>query len=113
MTVGVYGLVASIVKLDDAGFHLAAKTGKAPRACGRLIVAAAPKLMKGLSALGTAAMFLVGGGIIAHGTPGLSALAHKLPGGSLMSALIDGAVGLVAGAVILSLTKAWPHRSGR
>ncbi|MGQ0512259.1 MAG: DUF808 domain-containing protein, partial [Betaproteobacteria bacterium] len=66
MTVGVYGLVAGIVKLDDAGLHLSGGTG-AGRALGLAILAVAPWLMKGLSVAGTAAMFLVGGGILVHG----------------------------------------------
>lgn len=80
ITVGVYGLVAGIVKLDDAAMHLMASkvsgtVGRAIRAFGRLILNACPYLMKTLSVVGTAAMFLVGGGILVHGVPGaLSAL---------------------------------------
>ncbi len=74
MTVGVYGLVAGIVKLDDAGLHLAARPadaafGRMQRALGTQIVRSAPYLMKGLAIAGTAAMFLVGGGILTHGVP--------------------------------------------
>jgi uncharacterized protein len=74
MTVGVYGLVAGIVKLDDVGLHLARQRGvSAPariqRAVGVWLLRAAPWLMKGLSYAGTAAMFLVGGGILTHGIP--------------------------------------------
>ncbi len=77
MTVGVYGLVAGIVKLDDVGLHLSqpskdssaeSKPGLKNR-IGRMIVAGTPYLMKFLSIAGTAAMFLVGGGILAHGIP--------------------------------------------
>ena len=72
MTVGVYGLVAGIVKLDDAGLHLSRAAGAQAwqafkRALGRGMLAAAPWLMKTLSVAGTAAMFLVGGGILTHG----------------------------------------------
>ncbi len=72
MTVGVYGLVAGIVKLDDAGLHLNAKTGngvgaRIQRAMGAAILRVAPWLMKTLSVVGTAAMFMVGGGILTHG----------------------------------------------
>lgn len=80
ITVGVYGLVAGIVKLDDAGMHLMASkvsgtVGRAIRAFGRFILNVCPYLMKTLSVVGTAAMFLVGGGILVHGVPGaLSAL---------------------------------------
>ena len=75
MTVGVYGLVAGIVKLDDGGLYLSRRTGDtASRACCAAWApcsAAAPWLMKGLSVAGTAAMFLVGGGILVHGIPPL------------------------------------------
>lgn len=67
MTIGVYGLVAGIVKLDDAGLALRKKASGAARALGKVILAGAPLLMKLLSLVGTAAMFLVGGGIITHG----------------------------------------------
>jgi len=67
MTVGVYGLVAGIVKLDDAGLHLSRKPSAPLAATGRGILRAAPWLMKFLSVAGTAAMFLVGGGILVHG----------------------------------------------
>src|SRR6185503_1483925 len=73
MTIGVYGLVAGIVKLDDAGLYLSKRAGAA-RAFGDFILALAPWLMKGLSVAGTAAMFLVGGGILVHGIPPL----HRL-----------------------------------
>jgi hypothetical protein len=74
MTAGVYGLVAGIVKLDDAGMQLARRPGerafaRIQRALGARIVHAAPWLMKGLAYAGTAAMFLVGGGILTHGIP--------------------------------------------
>jgi predicted DNA repair protein MutK len=81
ITVGVYGLVAGIVKLDDIGMHLVDRDGISKwvhfqRWCGRWILRLAPKLMKTLSVLGTAAMFLVGGGILVHGIPPLAALLH-------------------------------------
>src|SRR5690606_22109358 len=69
MTVGVYGLVAGIVKLDDLGLHLSRHAQAWKKALGRGILAFAPWLMKALSVLGTAAMFLVGGGIVLHGLP--------------------------------------------
>lgn len=71
MTAGVYGLVAGIVKLDDAGLYLSRQASDAAQSFGRGILAAAPWLMKVLSVAGTAAMFLVGGGIISHGWPAL------------------------------------------
>ena len=106
MTIGVYGLVAGIVKLDDAGLALSRREGLA-RALGRGILATAPYLMKGLSIAGTVAMFLVGGGILAHGLPGvhdLSAKIEKMEGlGALLNPLFNGTLGIVAGALILGL----------
>ncbi|WP_326539143.1 DUF808 domain-containing protein [Pseudorhodoferax sp.] len=112
MTVGVYGLVAGIVKLDDAGLYLS-RRGGAQAALGRGILAAAPWLMKALSVAGTAAMFLVGGGILTHGIgflhhgiEGLTHAAEALPGGGLLGAvapsLANFVVGIVAGAVVLA-----------
>src|SRR5690606_9673941 len=77
MTIGVYGLVAGIVKLDDFGLHLAQRTSSTVQAMGRGILRATPWLMKFLSIAGTAAMFLVGGSILAHGVP---AVAHWIEG---------------------------------
>jgi hypothetical protein len=111
MTVGVYGLVAGIVKLDDAGLHLHRSAGEGAlargrRALGGAILAAAPWLMKGLSIAGTAAMFLVGGGILAHGVPFLhhavQEIARQAGGfGSVVSLMADGLVGIAAGALVL------------
>ena len=67
MTVGVYGIVAGIVKMDDAGVYLLEKPGALARAIGKGLLLAAPKLMKALAVIGTAAMFMVGGGILVHG----------------------------------------------
>jgi hypothetical protein len=120
MTVGVYGLVAGIVKLDDAGLYLARREGpgwftQLLRLFGRGMLAFAPWLMKLLSVLGTAAMFLVGGGILAHGIPWLAhgierfaAQGEGLSGaGPLLSALTpllaNLGVGLVAGAVAVAI----------
>src|SRR6187200_3039979 len=76
MTVGVYGLVGGIVKLDDGGLYLSRRSGdtafaRMQRGLGGAILAGAPWLLKGLSVAGTAAMFLVGGGILVHGIPPL------------------------------------------
>ncbi|CAN7750963.1 DUF808 domain-containing protein [Pseudorhodoferax sp. Leaf265] len=112
MTIGVYGLVAGIVRLDDAGLHLS-RLGGARAALGRAILAAAPWLMKGLSVVGTAAMFLVGGGILTHGVAvlhhGIEEMAHATaiwPGGpfweAITPALANAGVGIVAGAVVLA-----------
>ena len=100
MTVGVYGLVAGIVKLDDAGLHLTRKQSAIARALGAAILRVAPWLMKGLSVAGTAAMFLVGGGILVHGIP---ALHHLVENASMLASLaLDGVAGIVAGAVTLA-----------
>jgi predicted DNA repair protein MutK len=109
MTVGVYGLVAGIVKLDDFGLYLSQRAGAAARGAGAAILRAAPWLMKGLSVGGTAAMFLVGGGILVHGVPALAhaieRTAEGMPGafGVLMTLLLDALVGIVAGAVVLGV----------
>ena len=109
MTVGVYGLVAGIVKLDDAGLYLNRQASAAAQALGRGILAAAPWLMKGLSVVGTAAMFLVGGGIISHGWPWLhhasEAAVHQSGAalGWLSPLLFDAAVGIATGIVVLGV----------
>ncbi len=107
MTVGVYGLVAGIVKLDDAGLYLMQKSSALARATGRVLLAAAPKLMKALAVLGTAAMFLVGGGILVHGLPVLhhwvaDVAPHVGAFALLVSLLMDALVGIVAGALVLA-----------
>ncbi|MEY4516245.1 MAG: hypothetical protein RL180_591 [Pseudomonadota bacterium] len=108
MTVGVYGLVAGIVKLDDAGFYLLKKPSQVAQAFGRGLVATAPKLMKFLSVAGTIAMFLVGGGILGHGVPvlhhGVEHLA-QMTGffTSITAALLNGLIGLIAGALVLAV----------
>lgn len=107
MTVGVYGLVAGIVKLDDAGLYLSRQGGGAARSVGRAILVAAPWLMKALSVAGTAAMFLVGGGILTHGIAPLHHAIETLLQGSgglvqlLLSSLLDALVGIAAGALVL------------
>lgn len=104
MTAGVYGLVAGIVKLDDAGLHLARRRRKPLlRTLGRGILRTAPLLMKGLTVGGTAAMFLVGGGILAHGIPAIQALRHRLEHMPVGGPLMDGLTGLVAGTLALLL----------
>lgn len=102
MTVGVYGLVAGIVKLDDAGLWLLQRPARAARVLGRGILATAPQLMRVLSVAGTAAMFLVGGGILVHG---IAPLAHAIEPlarhSSLLPPLANAATGLLAGALAL------------
>lgn len=123
MTVGVYGLVAGIVKLDDAGFYLV-KTqasnvwGRFKRGFGHAILAFAPFLMKTLSVVGTAAMFLVGGGILIHGIPGSHDWVHHAEQAAqaipavgaalawLTPSLLNALFGLIAGALVLLLVTA-------
>ncbi|OGB08413.1 MAG: hypothetical protein A3E25_12515 [Burkholderiales bacterium RIFCSPHIGHO2_12_FULL_69_20] len=107
MTVGVYGLVAGIVKLDDAGLWLTGRAGAAQQALGRGLLVGAPWLMKGLSVVGTAAMFLVGGGILTHGIAPIHHAIESLTAGAgalmatLLPLLADAVVGVVAGALVL------------
>jgi uncharacterized protein len=108
MTVGVYGLVAGIVKLDDLGLHLLQKPSRPIRAIGHGILWFAPKLMRALSVLGTAAMFMVGGSILVHGFPwlghALEALAAPMGAFKVVgTTLLDGLAGVVAGASVLGL----------
>lgn len=112
MTIGVYGLVAGIVKLDDFGLHLTLRAGKhaqVRRALGRGILVTAPYLMKFLSIAGTAAMFLVGGGILTHGIPvihhWIEAFSKGLgsPLSAIAPTLLDGVAGVIAGAIVLAV----------
>lgn len=120
MTAGVYGLVAAIVKLDDVGLYLSERQGQGSmwnivRRFGLMLVSAAPKLMKLLTVVGTAAMFMVGGGIIAHGihsigawieqqavavsaVEGVGSVLHML-----LPVLLNAVLGIIAGAVVLVL----------
>jgi predicted DNA repair protein MutK len=114
MTVGVYGLVAGIVKLDDAGLYLSRRGNGALQLVGRALLAAAPMLMRALTFAGTIAMFMVGGGILVHGVPALhhlvdsaAAATATVPGiGRVLAAItpsvIDAAAGLVAGAIAVA-----------
>lgn len=116
MTLGVYGFVAGIVKIDDAGLYLSWRSGtglgaRVPRALGRGLLRAAPWLMKALAIVGTAAMFLVGGGILVHG---LAPLHHAVEaamaqvgganaGGVVQVVLplgLDAVTGVVAGGLV-------------
>lgn len=113
MTVGVYTLVAGIVKLDDVGFWLLKKPAKIARTLGAALVAAAPKLMKFLAVVGTVAMFMVGGGILVHGIPGSHDVIHHLVQwlesvsvvGVVLAwiapSVVSMLIGLVAGALVL------------
>jgi predicted DNA repair protein MutK len=107
MTVGVYGIVAGIVKLDDAGLHLCRRKSSVARAVGGVLLRAAPWLMKFLSIAGTAAMFLVGGGILVHGVPALhhlvEAAADLAPQIENVATLLANlVVGFVAGGVLVA-----------
>jgi uncharacterized protein len=123
MTVGVYGFVAGIVKLDDAGMLLLRDASRSAggwlkRALGNGLLWIAPRMMKVLSVLGTAAMFLVGGGILLHGVAPLSGWLHGVqhaaagvPGvgavlADLTPALLNGGTGIVAGAIVLGAVSA-------
>ncbi len=120
MTVGVYGLVAGIVKLDDFGLHLMLKKGQSffkqlQRKIGEKLLAFAPILMRTLSVVGTAAMFMVGGSIIGHGVPALhhfsenvAAYLQNLPAvGSTLAfispILVDAIIGLIVGAICVAV----------
>jgi predicted DNA repair protein MutK len=120
ITVGVYGLVAAIVKIDDAGLYLVRQDEARGQAgwrstLGRLMLAAAPQLMKALSVLGTVAMFLVGGGIMLHGLPMAhepvhalgEAIEHSLGAWShaVWPLAVDAGAGLLTGAAALVAVK--------
>ncbi|HCG9185406.1 TPA: DUF808 domain-containing protein [Vibrio parahaemolyticus] len=113
MTIGVYGLVAGIVKLDDLGFYLEIRSkGKGWMAkVGSALVAFAPKLMKLLTIVGTAAMFLVGGGIVVHNVPAIHHFVEPIimnfSGHSIATAilpiLLNGIIGFVAGLIVVAV----------
>lgn len=121
VTVVVYGLVAGIVKLDDAGLYLSQRASALAQRVGNGILWLAPYLMKTLSIVGTLAMFLVGGGILVHGVPPVyTAIEHFAADfGGLWAMLVpvaaNGLIGVVAGAllvaVITPLLRAWEARS--
>ncbi|WP_213602927.1 DUF808 domain-containing protein [Pseudoxanthomonas japonensis] len=121
MTVGVYGLVGGIVKLDDAGLALSADTrdsgwARFKRAFGRGILYSAPYLMKFLSIAGTAAMFLVGGGILVHSIPALHHLIQPYTEselGWLWGSLFNAGVGVLTGAVVVAVVTAVSRLRGK
>lgn len=125
MTVGVYGIVAGIVKLDDLGLYLSRKSSALARSFGNGIVSAAPYLMKTLSVVGTIAMFMVGGGILTHGLPPVHHLfedwasyATVVPTfGQILQgvipALLNMVFGLIAGGVVLLVVSALGAIRGR
>ncbi|ATE64561.1 DUF808 domain-containing protein [Rhizorhabdus dicambivorans] len=125
ITIGVYGVVALIVKMDDIGLHLARKP--ASRAIGTALVKGMPVVMRWLAIIGTAAMIWVGGGILVHGLEGFGVhepagtihhlaegAAHAVPAATgvlswLVTAIGSGIVGLIVGAAIVPLV----HLAGR
>jgi predicted DNA repair protein MutK len=124
MTFGVYGLVAGIVKLDDAGLYLSRRAhpglaGRLARGFGRLLLAGAPWLMKTLAVVGTVAMFMVGGGILTHQWPAAHHLIeHIAQGGAglagpwlglALPSVLDALAGVAAGALALAAMAAFSH----
>jgi len=128
ITVGVYGVVAAIVKMDDIGLHLAAREGRVSQAIGRGLVKAMPVVLKVLAIVGTAAMVWVGGGIIVHGMEefGFTTLPHLIhdtahhageampvAGGAVawfVGAVGSAIIGLIVGAVIVGVLHLIPRR---
>lgn len=123
MTVGVYGLVAGIVRLDDMGLHLTQQKNAAQQQLGRFLLALAPKLMKFLSIAGTAAMFMVGGSILVHGLPivhhaiehSAQAVQHIAVLPVLIATIGEMLVGIVAGLaavlVVIGVSKVLPKKA--
>ncbi|PJG66200.1 DUF808 domain-containing protein [Acinetobacter seifertii] len=127
MTLGVYGLVGVIVKIDDLGLYLTKQAASFKQTLGRALLAFAPLLMKLLSIVGTIAMFLVGGGIINHTIPLLHHITEDtvdhletIPAvgniiGALTPTLMNFAIGMIAGAVVLLIVsliqKIWPKKA--
>ncbi|MEO6255408.1 MAG: DUF808 domain-containing protein [Sphingomicrobium sp.] len=127
ITIGVYGVVAIIVKLDDIGLHLAGRGAAASRAIGRGLVEGVPKLLQTLSAVGTAAMLWVGGGILLHGIEDLgfeslpdavadsaTAIAHQFGplkpvmdwlGNAVAAAIVGLLIGVVLVAIVRQFTR--------
>ena len=129
ITIGVYGVVGLIVKMDDVGLHLSRKASAAARTTGHALVRAMPVLLQALSHIGVAAMVWVGGGIILHGLEAfdLGAIPHAVhnlaeaaghrapfaPGAVewLISAIASGILGLIVGAVIVGVLHLLPRKS--
>ncbi|MDQ1214455.1 DUF808 domain-containing protein [Pantoea anthophila] len=105
VTVGVYGIVAAIVKIDDLGFWLREKSSRIAQGIGSVLLAAAPWLMKILSVVGTIAMFLVGGGIVVHGIAPLHHLIEEVSAGfsGWIATLLSNGANLVLGFIIGSI----------
>ena len=105
VTIGVYGIVAAIVKIDDLGFWLREKSSRIAQGIGSVLLAAAPWLMKILSVVGTIAMFLVGGGIVVHGITPLHHLIEEVSSGfsGWIAMLLSNGANLVLGFIIGSI----------
>jgi hypothetical protein len=101
MTVGVYGLVAGIVKIDDLGIWLNQKKSQIAQFFGKMLLLGAPLLMKTLGVVGTAAMFLVGGGLVNHSVPAIYQYQQQLSG--IVSIGLDGLTGVISGGLIFLL----------
>jgi predicted DNA repair protein MutK len=125
MTIGVYGVVALIVKMDDIGVHLAARSRRWVQATGRAMVKAMPVLLDGLAKVGTAAMLWVGGGIIVHGlhefhVEGIPSLVEAMrdgaayvPGlGPIAAWIVTAAASAVVGLLVGGLVVMAVHRLG-
>ncbi len=118
MTLGVYGLVAAIVKLDDVGFYCLRQPSPMLKNVGRALLWGAPKLMRLLSIVGTAAMFMVGGGILMHGFPWLSQLVLAVSpslawGQGLFETLANALLGIVVGGVLVAMLMIFSKLRGR
>lgn len=118
VTIGVYGLVGLIVKLDDMGYWLAEKTSMLAQALGKGLLVVAPWLMKSLSVVGTLAMFLVGGGIVVHG---IAPLHHAIEQFAqqqnavvalILPTLLNLVLGFIIGAIVVLLVKAVARMRG-
>lgn len=111
VTIGVYGLVGIIVKLDDVGYWLSDKTSALAKMIGKALLVIAPWLMKSLSVIGTLAMFLVGGGIVVHGiTPLHHAIEHFAEGqaaviATILPTLLNLVIGLIIGLIVVAVVK--------
>ncbi|MBC3812184.1 MULTISPECIES: DUF808 domain-containing protein [Undibacterium] len=105
MTIGVYGLVAAIVKLDDVGLYLKRRNATGIvrsllQVTGNGLLAFAPRLMKSLTVIGTIAMFMVGGGILTHGIHAMHDLIQNIAQGGADLPLVGGVIAAVAPSVL-------------
>lgn len=115
VTIGVYGIVACIVKIDDLGLWLKQKSSSLAQGIGGVLLTLAPKMMKVLTVVGTLAMFLVGGGIIAHGVPFIHHhIEHLAAGyGGIVSSLVSNGANLVLGFIVGSIVLCVVNLAGK